>query len=52
MKLDTKPPAPGAQPGNAFRPAQRGERVSGRAPSAAPSSSAMADAFAKLRGGR
>ena len=56
MKLDAKPPAPGAQPGNAFRPAQRGERVSGRAPNAAtntaPNSSAMADAFAKLRGGR
>ena len=52
MKLDAKPAAAGAQAGNAFRPAQRGERVSGRATSAASSSSAMADAFAKLRGAR
>jgi len=52
MKLDAKPAAAGAQAGNAFRPAQRGERAGGRAPSAASSSSAMADAFAKLRGAR
>ncbi len=53
MKLDAKPvPKGGDAAGNAFRPAQRNERASGgggnRAP-AAPASSAMADAFAKLR---
>ena len=52
MKLDAKPVAPGGAGGNAFRPVQRGERSGPRATSAAPASSAMADAFAKLRGGR
>ena len=52
MKLDAKPAAQGDRANNAFRPAQRGERASARAPSAAPASSAMADAFAKLREGR
>ncbi len=50
MKLDAKPPARGEAAGNSFRPAQRNERSgggSGRA--AAPASSAMAEAFAKLR---
>jgi protein Tex len=52
MKLDAKPVAPGGRGDNAFRPAQRGERPNGRSASPAPASSAMADAFAKLRGAR
>ena len=50
MKLDAKVPARGEAAGNSFRPAQRNERSSGgSARAAAPASSAMADAFAKLR---
>jgi uncharacterized protein len=52
MKLDAKPVPAGERAGNAFRPAQRGERQSGRVSTPAPAASAMADAFAKLRGGR
>jgi uncharacterized protein len=47
MKLDAKPPVRGEAGGNSFRPAQRNERGADRA--AAPASSAMAEAFAKLR---
>ena len=50
MKLDAKPPARGEAGGNSFRPAQRNERGAGGAGrAAAPASSAMAEAFAKLR---
>lgn len=50
MKLDAKPPARGEPGGNSFRPAQRNERGAGGAGrAAAPASSAMAEAFAKLR---
>ncbi len=49
MKLDTKPPARGEAGGNSFRPAQRNERGGGSGRAAAPASSAMAEAFAKLR---
>ena len=52
MKLDAKPVPQGERVGNGFQPAQRGERQPARAQNAAPASSAMADAFAKLRGGR
>jgi len=54
MKLDAKPPARGeAAAGNSFRPAQRHERTAGGAGrTAAPASSAMAEAFAKLQQGR
>lgn len=54
MKLDAKPPARGEAGGNSFRPAQRNERGSGggSARAAAPASSAMAQAFAKLQGRR
>jgi uncharacterized protein len=52
MKLDAKPVPQGERAGNGFQPAQRGERQPARAQNAAPTSSAMADAFAKLRGGR
>ncbi|MBC7482356.1 MAG: RNA-binding transcriptional accessory protein, partial [Rhizobacter sp.] len=52
MKLDAKPVPQGERAGNGFQPAQRGERQPARAQNAAPASSAMADAFAKLRGGR
>ena len=53
MKLDAKPPARGEAGGNSFRPAQRHERAGGGAgKAAAPASSAMADAFAKLQQGR
>ncbi len=52
MKLDAKPVPQGERAGNGFQPAQRGERQPARAQIAAPASSAMADAFAKLRGGR
>lgn len=53
MKLDTKPPARGEAGGNSFRPAQRNERSGGgSARAAAPASSAMAEAFAKLQQGR
>jgi protein Tex len=52
MKLDAKTAAPGGRDDNAFRPAKRGERPNARAVSPTPASSAMADAFAKLRGGR
>ena len=52
MKLDAKPAPQGERSGNGFQPAQRGERLPARALNAAPASSAMADAFAKLRGGR
>jgi protein Tex len=51
MKLDAKPATRADQAGNGFRPAQRDERARGRTTEAS-SSSAMADAFAKLRGGR
>ena len=47
MKLDAKPAPKGVD--NGFRPAARGERARAPAPQA---SSAMADAFAKLRSGR
>ena len=49
MKLDAKPPARGEAGGNSFRPAQRNERGGGSPRAAAPASSAMAEAFAKLR---
>jgi len=50
MKLDAKPPARGEAGGNNFRPAQRNERSgAGAGRAAAPASSAMAEAFAKLR---
>jgi uncharacterized protein len=50
MKLDAKPPTRGEAGGNSFRPAQRSERgAGGGARAAAPASSAMAEAFAKLR---
>ena len=50
MKLDAKPPARGEAGSNSFRPAQRNERgAGGAARAAAPASSAMAEAFAKLR---
>ncbi len=52
MKLDAKPVSQGERAGNGFHPAQRGERQPARAQTAAPASSAMSDAFAKLRGGR
>jgi len=52
MKLDAKPVPQGERAGSGFQPAQRGERQPVRAQSAAPASSAMADAFTKLRGGR
>jgi len=53
MKLDAKPVPQGERAGNGFQPAQRGERQPARAAAnVVPASSAMADAFAKLRGGR
>jgi len=52
MKLDAKPAPAGERAANAFRPAQRGERPNGRLSNSAAGASAMADAFAKLRGGR
>ena len=52
MKLDAKPVPQGERTGNGFQPAQRGERQPARVQNAAPMPSAMADAFAKLRGGR
>jgi uncharacterized protein len=50
MKLDAKPVGKGEAAGNAFRPANRGERApaAGRA-AAPPAGSAMAAAFAKLQ---
>jgi uncharacterized protein len=52
MKLDAKPVPQGERAGNGFQPAHRGERQPARVQTAAPASSAMSDAFAKLRGGR
>lgn len=53
MKLDAMPPARGEAGGNSFRPAQRTERGgAGAGRAAAPASSAMAEAFAKLQQGR
>ena len=49
MKLDTKPPVRGEAGGNSFRPAQRNERSGASRAAQAPASSAMAEAFAKLR---
>ena len=51
MKLDAKPAPRGEAGGNSFRPAQRNERGAGGGarPAAPASSSAMAEAFAKLR---
>ncbi len=50
MKLDAKPAPKGDAGGNAFRPAQRHERAGARTERpAAPPSSAMADAFARLK---
>ena len=50
MKLGALPPTRGEAGGNSFRPAQRNERgAGGGARAAAPASSAMAEAFAKLR---
>lgn len=52
MKLDAMP-ARGEAGGNSFRPAQRNERGgAGAGRAAAPASSAMAEAFAKLQQGR
>ena len=52
MKLDAKPVPQGERAGNGFQLAQRGERQPAPAQNTAPTSSAMADAFAMLRGGR
>jgi protein Tex len=52
MKLDAKPTGAGERAGNAFRAARPGERANGRTSQSAAPASAMADAFAKLRGGR
>jgi uncharacterized protein len=55
MKLDAPAPAKGtAKADNSFRPAGRGEQRPARgAPASAPAGgSAMAAAFAKLKGGR
>lgn len=53
MKLGALPPARGEAGGNNFRPAQRNERGgAGAGRAAAPASSAMAEAFAKLQQGR
>jgi protein Tex len=53
MKLDAKPVPGGERGGNAYRAPQRGERVAAPTRAALPqANSAMADAFAKLRGGR
>ena len=53
MKLDAKPvPKGGDAAGNAFRAAARGEQPRAPVRPAAPASSAMADAFAKLQSRR
>ena len=53
MKLDAKPVPKGSDAaGNAFRPAARGEQPRAPMRPAAPASSAMADAFAKLQSRR
>jgi uncharacterized protein len=53
MKLAAKPVPQGEPAGNGFQPAQRGKRQPVcAAASTAPASSAMADAFARLRGAR